>query len=219
MKKILLSLILLVSAMAMSADGKFTLRAVNDMNAAQVQSRAMSINGTASPKVLTMTIHTVDGIMGEAMEDRIIQMGGKICVSVGNCCVASLPADQWQTVAEWPEVKAIDGLSRGWGIFLDNAHAYTHADEVKDETKALAEGLNAAYDGEGTLMALLDVGIDFSNPAFMDENGKTRIVYAAQLSYDDAGGIDVKEFTTEQIEAGIGEKDVFRMFSHGTHTS
>ena len=151
----------------MAAGGKFTLRATEDIDAAKAENSAMSINANASAKAITMTIHTTDGTKGEALEERIAQMGGKVSVSVGNCCVATLPIDQWQTVTEWPEVKAIDGLSRGGGLFLDNAHAYTHADEVKDETKAQPAGLKNAYDGEGTLMALIDAGIDFSNSAFI----------------------------------------------------
>ena len=203
------------SAISMFAQGKFTVQATQQLQDAALTSRAAS----SSNGYLPLNVYTHSGYEAEQLTGRIEQLGGHVNVAAGTCVCATMPASEWQTVASWPEVRAIDVLSEGGGYLLDNAHKYVGADVVKDNTSAVKAGLPNSLNGEGTLAAIIDGGIDYGHSTFTGDDGKTRIVYAATLDMNDKGEFTVKSFTPDDINKGLKESDIETIETHGTITS
>ncbi|NFG62106.1 peptidase S8 [Clostridium botulinum] len=73
--------------------------------------------------------------------------------------------------------------------------------------------------GKGTLVGFVDSGIDYMHPAFMDSNGKTRIEYIYDLSFEK------KIYDKELINKAIESTDPYSIVpvldntGHGTHVA
>lgn len=208
--------VLSVMVLSALAQGKFSIRAEQQLSALmESQTR-----GAASVKK-TLTVYTHEAMEASNIAERIKELGGHVSVVIGHCITATLPVELWQTVAGWEEVRAIDALSERGGMFLDKAHAYTKTSLVSDATAALTEGLPQGYTGKGTLMAIVDTGIDFNHAAFRTADNHTRIVYGAVLSYNEGGQkmIDEYVYSHEDLENRTCEYRPNTSISHGTHTS
>ena len=72
--------------------------------------------------------------------------------------------------------------------------------------------------GEGVFVAIIDSGIDYTNSAFIDENGNTRIYKL----YDQVTGV---VYDSEEINQAIGSNNPYELVNsrdlsgHGTHVA
>ena len=79
--------------------------------------------------------------------------------------------------------------------------------------------------GKGTILGLIDSGIDYTLPVFRDENGNSKILYYCDQSISGTPPEGFKEgtlYTNEDINAAIrGEKNIPISITatHGTHTA
>ena len=67
--------------------------------------------------------------------------------------------------------------------FNDSTRVKTHVGEVHSGTG----GLSMPYTGKGVIVGIVDDGIDFRHPDFLDANGKTRALYLWDHKLDSAG--------------------------------
>ncbi|GAA0681447.1 Subtilase family protein [Clostridium cadaveris] len=91
---------------------------------------------------------------------------------------------------------------------------------VSNRVSCVNEAWNAYnLSGEGVLVGFIDSGIDYTHPAFKDDDGKTRIEYIYDLSQ---GG---KIWNKNQIQQAIDSTDPFSIVDevddngHGTHVA
>lgn len=106
----------------------------------------------------------------------------------------------------------------------------THAQGISARQEAKLDQVYSQYNlsGEGVVVALIDRGIDYYHIDFIDENGKTRILYLYDMinqeganDPDNPYGIGTI-FTEEEINASLetdGPPLSMDRFGHGTATS
>lgn len=127
-----------------------------------------------------------------------------VCQLTDNIYVVSIPLSKMRQVADLSEVKRISFAQYATPC-LDIAREACGVDAVQ-----LGTGLNQAYNGEGILAAVFDVGIDPNHPSFMNwDNKTTRVaVFKNWNTIQSYSGEQVKKATTDTEDA-----------THGTHTS
>ena len=92
------------------------------------------------------------------------------------------------------------------------------------EVKLWTAPLQQAYDGSGTVMGIIDTGIDFNHPDFKDTLGKSRIHYLWDQTAN-AGPVVPQpfnygiEWTAAQIDANLCTHSDMTYFGHGTGVS
>lgn len=108
---------------------------------------------------------------------------------------------------------------------------------IEGKSQGLASGMEAKIDlvqsqyglsGDGVLTIMMDRGVDYRHPDFIDANGKTRIAYIYDL-YDDSGANDPDNpfgvgtiFDSTEINASLqsgGAPLTNDIFGHGTATT
>ncbi len=216
MKRLFMTLaVLSVMVLGAFAEGKFSIRAEQ-----QLSELKESQTRGAAPVWKAFTIYTHEAVEASSLTERIQALGGRVSVAIGHCLTATLPVELWQTMAGWEEVRAIDALSERGALFLDKAHAYTKKNRVDDVALAQTEGLPQEYTGKGTLVAVVDAGIDFNHAAYRTADNHTRIVYGAVLMNNEGGGNMIEEyvFSHEDLENATCVC-LLSEVSHGTHTS
>ena len=99
---------------------------------------------------------------------------------------------------------------------MDSVRILTHVDEVH-----VGIGLPTSYQGEGTIIGIIDRGFDFTHPNFRDENGDCRIRYVWDqnqflVTSNSSYGYGLEYSTTEQI---LAAKRDMSGETHGTHVA
>jgi minor extracellular serine protease Vpr len=105
-----------------------------------------------------------------------------------------------------------------------------NAQGVPSRTAAKIDKVYSTYglSGKGVLVVMMDRGIDYRHPDFIDENGKTRLAYIYDL-YDNKGANDSDNpfgvgtiYDSSEINASLqagGTPLVNDDFGHGTATT
>lgn len=106
----------------------------------------------------------------------------------------------------------------------------TYSQGIPSRNEAKIDLVQAQYNlsGEGVVTVMMDRGIDFRHPDFIDENGNTRLAYIYDL-YDDSGANDPDNpfgegtiFDEQEINASLQSGGVplsNDIFGHGTATT
>jgi subtilisin family serine protease len=109
----------------------------------------------------------------ESIKTAVRQVGGTFKYHVNNVASVSLPLNQLHVLAAMKEVERIEGLYGEGHLLDDMTFVNANITAVHDGYAPLLQG----YDGSGTVIAVLDDGIDFHHPDFMNADGTTRIKY------------------------------------------
>ncbi|HEX9971152.1 MAG TPA: S8 family peptidase [bacterium] len=152
-------------------------------------------------------------------ESKLNVSGVKVEAVIGQIATAKVSSEGFVNLARLSEVEWID-ISRYLEPCLDVSRVSTEVDHVYSG--------NPSYRGNGVLAAIFDSGIDWRHEDFIDNQGKSRILYLWDVT-DDAGphpvGFDYgSEYSQSQINDEIDgsptglvrEKDVS---GHGTHVA
>jgi len=132
------------------------------------------------------------------------------------------------------QLVAFRSLNKQKGSMLMNrkSHEVEHVDVLQDETQAAKEELPQTYTGEGVVVGVFDLGIDFNHANFRDpETKQTRIKEAIYFPdcqivgdnfYDMEGNmvqaIDIMKTYTQESDIDTLTTD-YTQNSHGTHTA
>ena len=138
---------------------------------------------------------------------QLEQMGITVRYTVGNQAALVIPADkllQLEQVEELSYVKA-DLMKEPTN---QAARKDTKADIVGNVTQAIVNGLPKAYTGEGVVLGIIDIGIDFNHAAFRNADGTSRVKKAFVCTKTESLEFDVNELTIDTTNG-----------SHGTHTA
>lgn len=103
-------------------------------------------------------------------------------------------------------------------------HAQTQGDKLRSETRLDQVYSQYNLNGEGVIVALIERGIDYEHPDFIDENGDTRIAYIFDM-VDPSGANDPENpygvgtiYSRTQIDAALDGGDslpTMDRFGHG----
>jgi len=151
---------------------------------------------------------------------QLASMGVEVNAKFGNMATVTFPMNSIEKLSNTQGVKRVE-LEHHYSLCNDKAlelslypsMTYTHEDIT-----------SPAYTGNGVVVGMIDVGVDFNHINFLDKDGNNRIV-SAYLPCDNSGThpvIDGKELpgseytTTEQIRQLTTDDSTEY---HGTHTT
>lgn len=122
----------------------------------------------APDEAVDLFVHGEPGAVTEALRAH----GGWVKMTRPGLVSARVPAEQVRAFAAHPAVKAIE-------FSFGDAHVLNDSMRVKNRIVPVQLGqapLPQAYNGENVLIGMLDTGLDYDHPDFLDENGNTRIL-------------------------------------------
>lgn len=151
---------------------------------------------------------------------RIEELGGTVRTILTRIMTASLPVDQVEAIAEWPEVRYVE-VGKPLLPKMDTARTVTNVDDVEAGTS-----LDARYDGSGVIIGIVDdTRPDYDHADFTDAAGNTRVKFYWDKNATGSGVAEISgssglECTAAKIDAGTctatagGSTD-----SHSTHVA
>jgi subtilisin family serine protease len=107
------------------------------------------------------------------VENRLTALGGRVGVRTGEWLTAQVPADRLD------DIRALPGV-RGMELARQLEHATTSMQEVRASTvrRRVDRDEFAGATGQGTIIGVVDTGIDFKHGDFIDDvTGESRILY------------------------------------------
>lgn len=151
---------------------------------------------------------------------RLSNMGATINARFSNIATVTLPLNRVGELAKTAGVKSID-IEKHYQLCNNVAREMSIFPQM-----AVFEGddWNPAYTGNGVVVGMIDVGVDFNHINFLDKDGNNRIV-RAYLPGDHSGtapiidGMELpgSEYTTPEQISMLTTDD--STYMHGTHTT
>ena len=236
MKKVLLLLLVLATAISGSAQQRSKLSAGTRLVLSELQERqavnTRTVKANGKKQTLLPSITSTAGSFAKPFVKN-----GKTTIScwikLSDTNFGALTSISGVEVIE--EIKdiavcnvAIDALDKVTAlnnvvqVNIDNvmesqsydARYNTNVDDILTHSAdAVAAGLEQAYDGTGVVLGIIDTGIQFNHAGFKDEGGNTRIKLA--ITYDSDSG-ELVEHTGSAIDALTTDGN---SAYHGSHTS
>jgi hypothetical protein len=151
------------------------------------------------------------------------RFGGKLYSQIGSICTAEIPLKQIEAFAEQAEVIKIES-SQPVELYNDKGIQHIRADSVHQGF--LPEQL--PYTGKGVLVGIVDTGIDFLHPDFMQKNDSTKTRIVSIWDQTDHSGTPPANFTygsawdAAQVQAALTNPALISQrdsSGHGTHVS
>lgn len=109
--------------------------------------------------------------------DRIMELletnGGKFKRSAGDIAIARLTYQQIAIFLKSPGIKRIEAYPQQTVLMNDSMLVNNRVVAVHNGDAPLTQ----AYDGTGVVIGVMDTGIDFTHPDFLDSAGKTRVKF------------------------------------------
>ena len=145
-------------------------------------------------------------------DDALLSRGCKIVDRIGDICFTMLPVNSIAELSADSRVIRMEA-NPPMSVLLDSvqkSHNLIPAYEGKD--------LPQAYTGSGVVVGVADVGFDFTNPMFLDKEGKSRIKSAWDIYTGKGEGfqeIGSLYTTHEELMRARGTCDTTQY--HGTH--
>ncbi|MCB9170037.1 MAG: S8 family peptidase [Flavobacteriales bacterium] len=145
--------------------------------------------------------------------------GGRVKMTMRDLVSASVPVGSVEALAQEPAVSGFEFRSFPGIALNDSMRVKNHVNEVQEGLAPLHE----PYDGTGVLLGIIDTGIDFTHPDFLDSLGRTRVLrlwdqnlpYDAQLTPQPYGY--GQAFDSTAINAGTCPSvDQPNQYGHGT---
>ncbi len=108
----------------------------------------------------------------DAVSDAVRAEGGRVKMAMEKLVSVRLPIDRVRSLAAYPAVGLFE-FSFEEGVTLnDSMRVKSRINEIHQGLAPLPEG----YDGEGVIMGIIDSGMDWQHPDFLDEEGRTRVL-------------------------------------------
>ena len=139
---------------------------MNSITVDKISGKALSIGKSDDMTMMKDVFIKAEDV---AVETRAIRdMGGKVHMTVGDIISASIPSN---SIKELARDVAFMEASKPVTISNDLAAVDINSTEVQKGTE-----LPQGYTGKGVIIGIIDTGIDYTHPDFLDENGKSRIL-------------------------------------------
>lgn len=167
------------------------------------------------------TIGTFITINNDSDIDAIKSLGAVINARVGDIVMAQVPVDKLVDVAQLASVASVS-VAKPMSLNNDSARSLTNTNLV--QTVTAGTGLTKAYKGAGVVVGVVDIGIDYNNPAFKDAKGVSRVKRVYQPGDTtgtspviDGEALHGSEYTTPAQISALTTDDSIQ--THGTHTT
>ena len=144
----------------------------------------------------------------ELTSETLDELNIDVINSIGDIHIVSIPIDNISKLADIEAVKTVS-IARKIRPLNDKARSYTKVDEVQ-----IGTNLPQPYNGEGAVVGIVDIGIDFNHINFKDENGISRVKVAG--TYNASKKATLVYHTPEEIAALTTDSS---NDSHGTHVA
>lgn len=222
MKKLILAFGLILSVCSYAQQNKLDAQLkmwVNNPQALAKEQPGLFKNGSTSDVMISL-IFKASSSNAEAL---VKQYGGHINSSLGSIYTAEIPLKQILAFAARPEISKIES-SQPVEVYNDKGMQLIKADSV--QKGFLPEQVK--YSGKDVLVGIVDTGIDFLHPDFMqkDDSTKTRITaiwdQTALNGTPPAGYTYGAAWDAAQIQAALNNPSLVteRDYSgHGTHVT
>jgi subtilisin family serine protease len=144
---------------------------------------------------------------------QIEKLGGKVTSIIKDILVAEIPVNRLTDIIFENQVLQVEA-AKYTSSLLDTSLTFINADKVH-----AGEGLPKPYKGEGVIVGVLDSGIDWTHPAFSNENGN-RILYLWDMSGDTNPPAEF-DFGTEYTKDDLDQSNSNQIDDngHGTHVA
>ena len=154
-------------------------------------------------------------------QQRVLEAGGTVGARVGAILSLRLPPQQIAAIESWDEVRWAEAVTHKRKL-LDLS-----LPEIRGPEAQAGTGLSMGYDGEGVILGIIDTGIQWDHPDFIDERGHTRVLALwdidADFDHPPVGfdfGVECLPDGKNMIDRETGETCVsFDYMGHGTHCS
>ncbi len=119
--------------------------------------------------------------------EQLEALGVKTQLELGEIMTAEIPLSAFDKVVELQQVASIE-MAQRTHLNSDKARQSTHADKVLHD--GVGSGLPKNYNGEGIIIGIVDIGIDFRHPALRNADGSSRcsMVYMPTRKYVEGKG-------------------------------
>lgn len=171
MKKRLLTLVLLLAVVCLSLSARDISKmsswlAGKAVNTTQKIKMANGDSKTQRLYVLTL-IKTTDG------EATLRYHGCAIVDNIGDKYIAFVPADKINALSDEKTIVRMEANEMPKPL-MDQTPGIVNADRAWQNVDMQ---LPQAFTGEGVIAGIVDAGLDFTHPAFLDENGQSRFTW------------------------------------------
>ncbi|MBV6405393.1 MAG: S8 family peptidase [Flavobacteriales bacterium] len=147
------------------------------------------------------------------------EAGGRVKAGTGDLLSVTVPVDRVRGLARNPTVRAIEfSMDRG-RVLNDSMRVKNHVNEVHAGLPPLLQG----YTGAGTIIGIIDSGLDLLHPDFLDSLGHTRVLHYWDQTLNDSLALAPQPYGYGQaydsaaINAGqCPAEDQFFYYGHGT---
>lgn len=152
------------------------------------------------------------GHLGDTL--NLIKHGLKINTIAGNIISGTINIRSIQSLANNSSFDYLQ-VDEPVATLLDSARAMTSADSAFQ-----GHNLPLRFTGKGVIIGVIDNGFDLTHPAFMDQNGNTRIkrIWIQDYTKNPPTGFTYGNELTEEIQFKSQRTDNERI-SHGTHVA
>ncbi len=107
------------------------------------------------------------------IHEEVLRMGGTYKFAAGNIAAISLPVQALRTLSNDPKVIRIEEGKVGLKELNDKMLINNKIDKVHQGISPLTQG----YDGSGVIVGIIDTGLDFTHPDFVDSAGNSRVLW------------------------------------------
>ncbi len=145
-------------------------------------------------------------------------LGGTLKYAIDDRCALRVPSNRWRELLGNPAIQRLDGSGASVQALADVMLVNSRVDSVHGGFAPLPH----AFDGEGVVVGLVDLGVDYTHPDFQDAAGHTRIKFIwDQILADDGSAPAPYGYGQECDSAGIesgscNHIDPTLSYSHGS---
>ncbi len=153
------------------------------------------------------------------LEAAVREVGGRVKAGTGAVLSVAVPVQRVRELARHPAVQGIEfSLERG-RVLNDSMRVKNRVNEVHAGLPPLLQG----YTGAGTIIGIIDSGLDLLHPDFLDSLGRTRVLHYWDQTLNDSLALAPQPYGYGQaydsaaINAGqCPAEDQFFYYGHGT---
>lgn len=153
----------------------------------------------------------------QAVENAVRMHGGRVKMALPRLVNARMPIDRVEALANELAVHHFEFSGAGGQLMNDSMRVKARVDRVHAGLSPLPEG----FDGTGTVVGIIDTGLDIHHPDFRDENDVTRVYrywdqrFSPNVASPAPYGYGI-EWTREELETGGPNFPSDTLIGHGT---
>ena len=153
------------------------------------------------------------------IREEVKLMGGSFKYAAGDIASILIPSSMIQNLSNNPSVQRMEEGRLDLVPLNDQMLINNRIDKVHQGIAPLTQG----YDGSGVVVGVIDSGIDFTHPDFLDSLGNTRVLWIWDHNLPNSPNSPApynygQEFSAANIDGGSAGTHIDAL-AHGTHVA